>query len=236
MTPVNLFPEPAPRIFALPPGLNFAEVFARGLTARLAALAPEARARAEVMVSTKRALRATTEALIEAAGGTAVLPRVTLLTGLGEDPLACPELPPAVDRLRRTLRLLRLVEEYLDRTAAAPPSAAPHLVEALAALLDELEEEGVPLEALDGLARAELPAEAAAHWQRTLDFLAILRTHWPAILAAEDALDPRERQRRVIERLVARWAETPPAHPVIAAGDRGGFLQRTPQRHPEGQG
>jgi len=226
---MSVFDSPGPRLFALPPGVDFAEAFARGLTARVGAappemtVPPEAMARVEVMVNTRRGLRAIEDALVGAAGGSALLPRLSLLSELGDDPLAAPDLPPAIDPLRRQLRLTRLVEAYLQRAEGAPVTAAPDLAEALGRLLDELQEEGVDAADLDGLVAGELPERAAAHWQGTLDFIDIVRKAWPAIRAEAEAgaLDPKARQRLVIERLVADWAAVPPAHPVIAAGSTG---------------
>ncbi|MHA1569392.1 MAG: double-strand break repair protein AddB, partial [Alphaproteobacteria bacterium] len=220
---MSLFTSPAPRLFALPPGADFAEAFAQGLRARMGDAAPEAMARIEVMVNTRRGSRAIEDALAGAAAGSALLPRLSLLSELGEDPLAAADLAPAIDPLRRQLRLSRLVEAYLQHAKGAPVTAAPDLAEALGRLLDELQEEGIDAAALDGLVAGELPERAAAHWQRSLDFIDIVRQAWPAIrLEAEaGALDPKARQRLVIERLVTEWGAAPPAHPVIAAGSTG---------------
>jgi len=220
---MSLFTSPAPHLFALPPGADFAEAFAGGLRARMGDAAPEAMARIEVMVNTRRGLRAIEEALVDQAAGSDLLPRLSLLSELGDDPLAAADLPPAIDPLRRQLRLSRLVEAYLHRTGAAPVTAAPDLAEALGHLLDELQEEGIDAAALDGLVAGELAEGAAAHWQRALDFIDIVRQAWPAIrLEAEaGALDPKARQRLVIERLVTDWGAAPPAHPVIAVGSTG---------------
>ncbi|MCH8169252.1 MAG: double-strand break repair protein AddB, partial [Proteobacteria bacterium] len=210
-------------LFALPPGVDFAEAFARGLRARLGAEPPEAMARVEVMVNTRRGLRAIEAALGDQARGSALLPRLSLLSELGEDPLAAADLPPGIDPLRRQLRLTRLVEAYLERTGGAPVTAAPDLAEALGHLLDELQEEGIDAAALDGLVAGDLPERAAAHWQGTLDFVDIVRKAWPAIRAEAEggALDPKARQRLVIERLRLDWGTAPPADPVIAAGSTG---------------
>ena len=94
---MSLFDSPGPRVFALPPGADFADGFARGLNARAQAGAPERIAQVEVMVNTRRGLRAIEDALVGAAGGSALLPRLSLLSELGDDPLACPDLPPAID-------------------------------------------------------------------------------------------------------------------------------------------
>ena len=50
---MTLFDGPAPRLFALPPGADFAEAFAQGLRARAKGAPPEALARAEVMLNTE---------------------------------------------------------------------------------------------------------------------------------------------------------------------------------------
>jgi double-strand break repair protein AddB len=220
---MSLFGSPAPRVFALPPGADFADVFARGLKARVGAAPPEAMARIEIMVNTRRGLRAIEDALVGAAGGSALLPRLSLLSELGDDPLAAADLPPAIDPLRRRLRLTRLVEVYLRKAEGAPVTAAPDLAEALGHLLDELQEEGVDAADLDGLVAGEVPERAAAHWQATLDFIDIVRKAWPAIRVEAEggAPDPKARQRLVIERLRMDWAAAPPARPIIAAGSTG---------------
>jgi ATP-dependent helicase/nuclease subunit B len=214
-------------LFALPPGVDFAQVFAAGLRDRMgdhmSGAAPEAMARVEIMVNTRRGLRVIEDALVGSARGSGLLPRLSLLSELGEDPLAAADLPPAIDPMRRQLRLIRLVEVYLHKAESASVTAAPALAEALGLLLDGLQEEGIDAAALDGLVAGELPERAAAHWQGTLDFVDIIRKAWPRIRAEDEggALDPKARQRLVIERLVAEWADAPPAHPVIAAGSTG---------------
>ncbi len=212
-----------PSVFAVPPGVDFARAFARGLVSRMAAPAPEAVARIQVMVNTRRGMRAIEEALIDAVPGSALLPRLLLLGELGGDPLSCPDLPPAIDPLRRQLRLTRLVEAYLEGAEGAPPQAAPALADALGRLLDELQEEGIDEVALDGLVAGELPERVAAHWQNTLNFVDIVRKAWPEIRAEAEggALDPKMRQRQAIAWLTAEWGAAPPAHPVIAAGSTG---------------
>jgi len=56
-----------------------------------------------------------------------------------------------------------------------------------------------------------------------LRFLSLLPNTWPAILAAEGALDPADRRNRLLRRQAALWRKTPPSEPVIAAGLVGGF-------------
>ena len=53
-----LFDGPAPRLYYLPPGADFAADLARGLRARLAGAPPETLARVTLALNTRRALRA----------------------------------------------------------------------------------------------------------------------------------------------------------------------------------
>ncbi|MGF1659276.1 MAG: PD-(D/E)XK nuclease family protein [Rubrimonas sp.] len=217
------FECPGPRLFYVAPGADFADALARGLRARLAGLPPLALAEVSLTLNTRRAARAVAAAF-EAQGlaegaGACVLPRLRALDEIGDGADAV-DLPPPVARPRRLLALTRLVRAWLDaRPDFAPRIAAPALAEALAKLIDETDREGVGLDALAGAA----PPEHAAHWDATLAFLEIVRAHWPAILAQQEdgALDPEARRRRAVLALVARWAEAPPAAPMIAAGSTG---------------
>ncbi len=217
---------PAPRVFALPPGVPFARRFAAGFHARFAA--PEIAGRTVVLVNTRRALRAIEDALAELAPGPGLLPRLELMSELYGDPLAT-DLPEAISPLRRQLRLTRLVEHFLAAERAsgevvAPASAAPDLAEELALLIDRFCDEGLASDCLDGLLdRSEVGEGAAMHWQRTLRFVDIVRHQWPRICAEAEggAPDPRQRQRAAVAALAERWRAEPPAHPIIVAGSTG---------------
>jgi len=213
-----LFSTPGPRLFAVPPGADFAAALARGLRARLADAPPEALARVELTLNTRRAARAVTAAFEDQGGAATFLPRIRTFDDLADDPLA--EAAAAVDPVRRMLTLTRLVAAFLDRRPdLGPPAAAPALALALGRLMDEAAREGVALEALDAAA----PPEHARHWETTLEFLRIVREVWPAILAEQEggALEAEARRRLAAERQARAWAEAPPAHPVIAAGSTG---------------
>ncbi len=215
-----LFDGPRPRVFHVPPGADFSRALAAGLLARLEGRPPEALARVELTVSTRRGRRAV-EAAFEAQGGPATfLPRIRPLALIGADPAEAPDLPPAVDPLRRRLILTRLVARWLaaDAGRRTPEAAAPALADGLAALVDAFDREGLDLAALDAAA-----PEHARHWDRALEFLRILREHWPAIRAAEEggALDPEARRRLAVAAQAAEWAARPPGWPVIAAGSTG---------------
>jgi ATP-dependent helicase/nuclease subunit B len=131
------------------------------------------------------------------------------------------DLPPALAPLRRQLLLTRLIlawariQEGADH--AAREDQAARLAAELARLLDQVETEGLDFGRLEGLA----PERYAAHWQKTLDFLTVLTRDWPVVQAAEGAIGPAQRRRRLLELQVEAWRASPPAHPVIAAGSTG---------------
>lgn len=206
-------------LYTVPLGVEFATAFATGFWRRFGddPLAPLS---IEVFANTPRAWRRIEEALAETAGGSALLPRLSVMPDLGRDPLAAPELAAPVDPLRRRLHLVRLVERYLARSEGQGAlAAAPALADSLADLLDELDDAGLPADALDGLETDE----QAHHWERTLRFVDLLRQAWPEIRRQEegDAPDPKARQRAAVLARAAHWAEAPPDAPVIAAGSTG---------------
>jgi double-strand break repair protein AddB len=210
-----------PRVFALAPGEPFARRFAEGFHARIAD--PLTAARTLVLVGTRRARRAIEEALADGAPGPGLLPRVELLSELYADPLAT-DMPPAIARMRRQLRLTRLVERFLEREPLAPAACAPDLAESLAQLIERFYEAGIAPDAMDRLLDGSgLGDGPAAHWERTLRFVDIVRRGWPRICVEAEggAPDPGARQRAAVEAMIARWAEEPPSDPVIVAGSTG---------------
>ena len=221
---------PAPRLFGLPPGADFPAALVAGLRARLAGSPPEAMARVELIVNTRRMARRLRE--IFDAGPATLLPRIRLVTDMGElGDLA--DLPPAVPPLRRRLELAQLVARLIEARPDLAPSAALYdLADSLAALMDEMGVEGVDPETVLTLD----VSDQSGHWQRALAFLRIVRDY----LAQLDAPpDPGARLRRVIERRVAAWQAAPPSHPVIVAGSTGSrgavaLLMQAVARLPQG--
>jgi ATP-dependent helicase/nuclease subunit B len=236
---VTLFAEPGPRVFAAPPGRDFSAALAAGLRARLGDAPPEAAARVTLLLNTRRAARAV-EAAWEASapGAAAMAPRIGALDALGGplDRLAPCDLPPPVEPTARLLTLTRLVAEFLRRRPGRGPiAAASALARSLGGLIDELNREGVPFEAL----RDAAPAEHAAHWDELLDFLRIALEAWPTVLAAEDRVEAEARRRAAVEAACEAWRAAPPAQPLIVAGSTGSvgttrLLMRAVARAPQG--
>jgi ATP-dependent helicase/nuclease subunit B len=203
-------PLPGPRVFTLAPGIDFVRAFVDGLDARLAGQPPEAVARVTIWVNTRRAQRSLRAVFAE--GPARLLPRIHVLADLADDPLFVPQLP-TVPALRRKLELARLVARLVAaEPAVAAETAAFELADSLADLLEEMQGEGVPLAALN---RIE-PGDHAAHWQRSLRFLGILKDY-----AAGSADDGQGRLRAATELLRTVWTGAPPDGPVIVAGSTG---------------
>lgn len=208
-------------VFALPPGEPFARRFAEGFHARHRD--PLTVARTLVLVGTRRARRTLEEALADTAPGPGLLPRVELMSELHADALAT-DLPPAIARMRRQLRLTRLVEAFLSREPLAPSACAADLAESLAELIERFHAAGVAPDGLDRLLDGSgLGDGPAAHWERTLRFVDIVRREWPRICAEAEggAPDPGARQRAAVQAMVSGWQARPPAWPVIAAASTG---------------
>ena len=202
--------DPRPSLFALPPGVDFPTELVAGLQARLAGAPPEAMAGVTLILNTERMRRRVREVLIRRGAG--FLPKLRLITEIGSD-LAEIGLPPPISPLRRRLDLTILLDRLLKTGMTAFPRHALYdLADSLAALMDEMQGEGVPPERIAALD----VASHSAHWARTQSFLAIV-----AEALAGDALDAEERLRRAVVTLVDRWRDRPPPHPVILAGSTG---------------
>lgn len=200
-----------PRLFALPPGADFAREFVAGLLSRMAGAPPDSLARVTVYLNTARMLAAVRAAFD--ARGAGLLPRLRLVTDLGR--AALPGLPAAVPPLRRRLELARLVGELVRReTDFAAGTGIFDLADSLARLMDEMQGEGVPPARLEA---ADIAENHAAHWERSLAFIRIVARYF----AAEATPDAEARQRQVVEALARNWAAAPPADPVIIAGSTG---------------
>lgn len=201
-----ILPGDPPRLFALPPGVDFAAEVARGLALRMAGAAPEAWADVTILANTPRMARAISRAL--EAGPPRILPRIGLVTDLS-GPAAAP--PP--DPLRARLELARLVAALLARAPdIAPAENALALADSLIALVSEMEGEGV---APDAIAALDV-SDQSGHWARALAFFDVVRD-WLALSA-----DTAEGRRRAdVLALVARWEHSPPPGPVIVAGSTG---------------
>jgi ATP-dependent helicase/nuclease subunit B len=214
-------------VFTIGIDRRFADELARGVLARHAG-DPLALADILILVPTRRSVRALREAFLRAANGKpTILPRMAPLGDLDEsegdllsgDTTAL-TLPPAIDATEREALLARLVAAFPDEDGqpiAQTAAQALRLARELGSLLDELAIDGVPFEKLETLVEGNF----AHHWRRTLTFLSIVGTAWPALLADRGQIDALDRRTRSIRAQAERWRATPPTTPVIAAGSTG---------------
>lgn len=206
-----IFSDPAPRLFHLPPGVDFATALVDGLRDRLHGHPPEAMARVTLYLNTNRMRRRVAEAFI--ARGPGFLPRLRVLTDVTEgQPLV--GLPAATSPLRRRLELTQLIAGLLDgQPDLAPRATLYDLADSLATLMSEMQSEGVTparIAALD-------VSNHSSHWARTREFLRIVTPYF----TGAEAPDAETRQRLAVDRLAALWAINPPQDPIIVAGSTG---------------
>ena len=223
-------PSDKPRVFGLPPGVDFPAALVQRLTEAYADKPPEALARVRLIVNTRRMERRIHELFAE--GPARLLPRIELLTDLSEARVL-PGIPAAVPPLRRRLEITQLVAGLLERERSlAPRSALYDLSDSLAALMDEMHGEGV---SPDTLYKLDV-SNHSAHWARSLKFLQIVQHYFDR---ADEAPDSETRQRMVVRALGKVWDENPPADPVIIAGSTGSrgttmMLMQAVARLPQG--
>ncbi|MEM8871686.1 MAG: double-strand break repair protein AddB [Pseudomonadota bacterium] len=199
------------RVFALPPGADFASGLILGLRQRAVGRAPTLLARTRIFVNTERARRRLTDLLED--GAIALQPTIRPLQAVTE---LVPDLPPADPPVRRTLRLSQLVRQALRADPSIAAASAPYpLAESIAALSGEMQIEAVSPQRF----RTLDPENAAGHWTRSLEFLSLIGEVMDD--PKEPATDAESRLRHAVETLIRTWAEHPPAHPVIVAGSTG---------------
>jgi ATP-dependent helicase/nuclease subunit B len=213
-------------IFSIGIDRRFADELAAGVLAEYGG-DPLALADVLILLPTRRSVRSLREAFLRAANGKpTLLPQMAPLGDLDEGAWddrpdgAALALPAAIDSAEREALLSELVLAFKDdhgEPIAQTAAQALKLARELAGLLDELAIDGVPFDKLEAL----VDGNFAAHWQRTLRFLAIVGEHWPNILAERGQIDALDRRTQAIRAQAKRWRERPPATPVIAAGSTG---------------
>ncbi|MDJ0951745.1 MAG: double-strand break repair protein AddB, partial [Alphaproteobacteria bacterium] len=222
--------RPKPHLFTIGPERPFLDDLADGIAARVRADGGAddllALARATVLLPTRRACQGLADAFLRrTAGAPTVLPRLLALGGAEDDEAvlledgdglggAAGDLPPAIAPLRRQLLLARLVAHWEPGDS---PDHAMRLAGALARWLDQVQ----TAEADSGTLASLVPDALADHWRQTVEFLHIVTEHWPAILAAEGAVDPADRRNRLLMARAQAWQRHPPDGLVIAAGSTG---------------
>ncbi|MCX7558231.1 double-strand break repair protein AddB [Sulfitobacter sp. F26204] len=205
-------PSEQPRLFGISPGVDFPRALVDGLRQKLKGQPPEAIAKIDLIVNTRRMARRLRD--IFDAGPAGFLPNIRLLSDL--DTLVTGiNLPPATPPLRRRLELVQLVSKLITtEPTIAPRSSLYALSDSLANLIDEMQGEGVSAATI-----ADLNVnDQSGHWERAKQFLSIANTYLENMGSCPDA---QARQRQLVQRIVAHWHEKPAQHPVIIAGSTG---------------
>lgn len=214
------------QLFTISAGEDFLKTLALGLKARYGTALPEAL----IVLPTRRACQRLRDVFLELEknehGNYAVLlPRIRPLAQADEDELLLSgdealtdtvlNLPPAITPMRRRLLLTELILKKEEPTLNH--AQAFLLAGDLATLLDQMLIEECGFEKLHTL----VPEAYAQHWQKTLVFLDIIGQQWPLLLKAEGLIEAVERQRAIMQAIIIRWQNHPPATPIIAAGSTG---------------
>ena len=184
-----------------------------------------------ILLPTRRACRALTEAFLRQRGGAPlVLPALRALGDTDEEGMALEEmpgldlatLPPVMPEIRRILALANRILAWRsaaagEREFVSAPEHAFLLAGELARFLDQVQTERLSFEGLDVL----VPEDLAAHWQETLEFLRHFTESWPLEVKALGFLEPIERRNRLLEAKARQWQDNPPDGEIIAAGSTG---------------
>ena len=213
-------------VFTIPASAPFAETLARGLIARTgAARDPLALTEVTLYLPTRRAARTLQEIFARMLGGAALLPNMRPLGDVDEEEFLFDPgtealtLLPAISPARRVLLLATLVQRWdrVRRDGKLTFAQAVALSRALAQFLDETETQGVDLAKLGKLA----PENFAQHWAEVRKFLDILPDKWPAILAAEEKMNPAARRSLALTALAKHIRERSLPGLLVAAGSTG---------------
>ncbi|MCB1969373.1 MAG: double-strand break repair protein AddB [Geminicoccaceae bacterium] len=201
-------------VFTIDPECPFLPALARGLIDELG----DRLATALLLLPSRRACIALRDTFVEVTDGAPMLlPHMQPVGNSGDGELLLfgnEPLPEAIDPLRRQLLLASLVRSQRQAQGGITDEHAIRLAGDLAAFLDEMQTEEIPLDRLQDL----VADEHAEHWRQILTFLGILGNAWPAILNEEGCIDPPERRRRQLDALIDAWRQNPPSRPIIAAG------------------
>ncbi|WOI53499.1 double-strand break repair protein AddB [Parvularcula sp. LCG005] len=226
---LDFLTAPTPALYTIPAGRPFlADLAAPILTAY--ADQPDAIADLTIFLPNRRAVRRLADVFFEksiAAGrGAVILPRLRALGDVTEEdllfsgmpPAEASDLLPAADLTDRRLILARTIRQT-NQQADWP--ACLTAADDLAGLLDSFHLEDVPLSALHDLNHPEHVQNAAAHWEKSLEFLSIISRFWPALTEEQGWMEPAERQRVLMEALTENLVAHESGHPIIVAGSLG---------------
>ncbi len=185
-----------------------------------------------LLLPSRRACLAMREAFLSCTGGTPVLlPRMEALGDIDADLWMTQALfvsheqgriAPALPKVRQVMEMARLVHAFEEKSRLGERSPtmehAVLLAEALLDLYEECARERIPASRLKDIVET---AELARHWEVSLAFLEVILSAWPEREAELGVISRTARQDALLRQLSAHWRDTPPEHPVVAAGTTG---------------
>ncbi len=196
-----------------PPGADFPRALVEGLHARMGAAPPEALARIEIFVNTRRMQRRLAALFTERAPG--LYPRIRVIGDLPALPIPGRIRARGSD-LRLRIELAQLVGRLLERAPdLAPRTSLFDLSDTLADLIVEMHDEAVSIRDVTGLD----VSDQSGHWQRSRAFLEIAGQFVGADTGR--AHSAAQTLRLSVEALLEFWKNSPPDHPIIVAGSTG---------------
>jgi ATP-dependent helicase/nuclease subunit B len=214
-----------PQVYSIAAHRGFADALVAGLVPRYHE--PDfGLARLTLLLPSRRAARTITEAFVRLSGGGLLLPRMAVVGDLDLDetlgPLLDPlgagaDIPPAADPVYRWLRLARYLRE-VKGDAAGNGAALLRQAQDIGATMDKLLVEGITPDDLMSDRVVGIVGELAAHWEDSTRTFLEVQARWLIELATRGEVDAPTRRNLLFEHATRRWKESPPKHPVVAAG------------------
>ena len=220
----------APQIYSIAAHRGFADALVAGLVPRYSE--PDfGLARLTLLLPSRRTMRTVSEAFIRHFGAQEgvkglLMPRMAVVGDLDLDetlgplfdPLGTPSaIPPAVDPLRRWLRLAELIK--LEKgTEASRGAGLLRLAAEVAAAMDRLLIEEIAPDELMQDRVLDLLGDLAGQWQHGIRLFARLQARWLTELEARGEVDAARRRNLLFREAARKWRDDPPATPIVAAG------------------
>lgn len=223
--------KPGPLVYSIAAHRGFADALVAGLVPRYRQDG-FGLARLTLLVPSSRAMRTLSEAFIRHAGesgeGGLLMPRMIAVgdldldekLGAALDPLGTADIPPACDPVLRWLMLDRLIveERAAEGMDALPGRARLNLAREMARTMDRLLVEEKRPEDLTNDAVLDQLGNLAGHWKHAIRLFARVNARWQAELESRGEVDATTRRNLLFDRAARRWKESPPTHPIVAAG------------------
>lgn len=216
-----------PKVYSIAAHRGFADALVAGLVPRHSQ-GELGLARLTLLLPSRRTVRTVTEAFVRLSGTGMLLPRMVVVGDLDLDetlgplldPLGAADIAPAADPTRRWLRLAHYLRE-VEGAAAGKGAALLRRAWEIGRTMDRLMAEGIaPIDLMSDRVIG-IVGEMAGHWTDNTRTFLMVQQHWIAELAGRGEIDAPERRNRLFDHAAARWRESPPPYPVVAAGVTG---------------